>query len=142
MPTYEDFADLFEACGGTGKKMILSAVSDAKNADGSLHKGIYWCECGQETFDDIKVPGVLFVDDSGNALFFPAAGEGYQRFVTSEGYHGSYWSSNLVSDNGTGEYGTGSALFLDINEDDSKKCVFIDHTSTRYYGLSIRPVSD
>lgn len=56
----------FEACGGAGKVIPPSEVPGAINEDGSLKKGIYRCEYDQHTFDYIKVPGMLFVDGSGN----------------------------------------------------------------------------
>lgn len=142
MPTSEDFVALYEACGGTGKEVTPSVVSGARNADGSLNKGIYWCEYGQSTVDYIKVPGVLFVDGSGNALFFPAAGDGYLKLLLSKGKKGCYWSSSLVSDKGTDEYGTGSALFMDFSDELDVKKVSPKRSCTRFYGQSIRPVSD
>ena len=109
MPTSADFVALFEACGGAGKVIPPSEVPGAINEDGSLKKGIYRCEYDQHTFDYIKVPGMLFVDGSGN-----------------------YWSSEL--------YGSQKdyALFMFLDHEN----VAPQFSSNRFFGLSIRPVSD
>ena len=68
---------------------------------------------------------------NGNSIFLPAAGYRSGGRLINDGYDGSYWSSSLVTDGpsrawdllfGTGNYGMA--------------------TRFRYYGQSVRPVTE
>ena len=68
---------------------------------------------------------------SGDSIFLPAAGFRGDSNLYSLGSYGSYWSSSLF------ELGSYGALGVDFNADSQG-----EYRSDRYYGLSIRPVSN
>ena len=69
-------------------------------------------------------------DKSSALLFFPAAGYGDEISLHHAGTYGNYWSSTLYSSTDAYCLNVGSS---DINPHDSYY---------RYYGFSVRPVSD
>lgn len=121
MPTYQEFKDLYDACGGTIEPKTGGSTS-------TTEKGIYWCT----SYDGVA--GLLFCDGT-NRVFFPAAGMGSRTNLPGAGTIGIYWSSSLKTDNT--EYAWylyfGSGLVSLEN-----LIVYL----TRSFGLSVRPVSD
>ena len=75
--------------------------------------------------------GYSVVGPNGNSIFFPASGYRYGVLLNNAGERGYYWTA--IPDNGN----TRGAYALAI---DSKQCDF--HWGCRYYGHSVRPVSD
>lgn len=72
-------------------------------------------------------------DDKSNALlFFPAAGRGGDGDLRGAGSTGRYWSSTLYSDD------TGTAYYLNF----ISGFVYPQYCYYRYYGFSVRPLSD
>ncbi|MCQ2149773.1 MAG: hypothetical protein MJY45_05430, partial [Bacteroidales bacterium] len=65
-------------------------------------------------------------------LFFPAAGDGYGSSLDAAGTHGYYWSSTL------GTVYVDSAYYLYFDSAN----VYPSYYRYRYYGRSVRPVSD
>ncbi len=67
---------------------------------------------------------------NGNSIFFPAAG--YRDFdsLRTVGSYGCYWSSSLYTDFPIDAY------FVEFDSDDVSRGVY------RYYGFSVRPVSE
>ena len=117
MPTSQEFEDLADACGGS------SNYNTSKNPgkDTNVGEGIYWCT----NYDGVA--GCLFCDGT-NKLFFPAAGNSYGTSRTNVG-KGYYWSSTWSS--------ADSAYRLYFYSGS-----FGQAGSGRYYGMSVRPVSD
>ena len=77
------------------------------------------------------VNGYTVTGPNGNSIFLPAAGYRYGTGVYNRGSHGYYWSSSLDSDDGN--YACG--LYFGSG--------FYDwYFNNRYYGLSVRPVSE
>ena len=66
-------------------------------------------------------------------LFFPAAGKGNNTSLSYAGSYGGYWSSSLNTDDTDGAYG----LYFSSNG-----FVYPQSYDDRYYGFSVRPVSD
>ena len=69
---------------------------------------------------------------AGISVFFPAAGYGSNTSLSNAGSYGTYWSSSLDAGD------TDLACLLSFYSDD----VTPQNRSTRYYGFSVRPVSD
>ena len=121
MPTKEDFQDLYDACiDGSYDK-----TTDPSGASASVEKGVYWCT----SYDGVA--GCLFCDGT-NRLFFPAAGYGYNTYLSYAGSYGYYWSSSLYTDD------TDDAYRLSFGSGG----VNPQYSRSRYYGFSVRPVSD
>lgn len=118
MPTSQEFIDLCDACGGTSNFKSNGNTS-------TTEKGIYWCA----NYDGVA--GVLFCDGT-NRVFFPAAGYGVDKGLSYAGIGGNYWSSSLDTGN------TGKAYRLLF------RSTYVDrpYSNDRYYGFSVRPVSD
>ena len=121
MPTSADFKDLYDACGGK----YNTSKNPGKST--SVVKGIYWCT----NYDGVA--GCLFCDGT-NKLFFPAAGFGSGTSLNNAGSGGTYWSSSLYTDFTDNAY---TLSFSSNNVNPQSKDV-----SLRYYGYSVRPVSD
>lgn len=127
IPMREDFAKLYDACGGA-KTPITDVPENITKG------GIYWIEAGK-TIDGSKygVSGILCVAtaDRTQRVFFPAAGNVQSVSRTSEGTLCSYWSSSLNTQDKQYAY-----------------CLYVDNTKVqtnilkRLFGLVIRPVSD
>ena len=81
-----------------------------------------------------NVYGILCTDktDSSKTLFFPAAGDCNYSRVEDVGNYGYYWSSSLLTNSRQNAY------FLYFYSDSA----FWDGSSSRYYGLAVRPVAD
>ena len=68
---------------------------------------------------------------NGNSIFLPAAGYHYSTGLGYAGSRGYYWSSSLLTDDPYGAYGL---YFYSSNVSRSG--------SSRYYGRSVRPVTE
>ena len=96
---------------------------------GKVKKGKYWLSATQVLLSTYTVAGLLY-SDGANELFFPAAGLGTNSKRNSPGAAGYYCSSTINS-------------FADFNA-----CYFSSASVqplsiySRYYGFSVRPVSD
>ncbi len=124
MPTKEDFKDLYDACGGSYDKETYKSPQTC--GETTLFKlGVYWCA----SYDGVA--GCLFCDGT-NKLFFPATGVGFKTNLNNAGSYGYYWSSSL---SGT----TTNAFYLNCGGENK---VEPQKQSYRYYGGSVRPVSD
>ena len=95
------------------------------NSTENFTKGVYVCG----NYDGAR--GCLFVDGSGNKLFFPAAGYGDNNSLTSIG-NGYYWSRILYPNNPSDK-----AYSLIFSPD-----VYPGIEDDRYHGFPVRPVSD
>ena len=97
--------------------------------------GIYWLS-RRQTIEPAYtgVDGVLFVSasDISKRVFFPASGSVYDTSLGSGGPYGLYWSSSLYTSN------TNLAYILYFDSSD----VFPSYYDYRYYGFTVRPVSD
>ena len=126
MPTSQEFKDLADACGGSDSYDSETYESPATCGEATtFSQGIYWCD----SYDGVA--GCLFCDGT-NKLFFPAAGDGFGTDLSDAGSSGYYWSSSLNTGN------TDAAFSLSF---DSIVLNPLDNY-TRYYGFSVRPVSD
>lgn len=122
MPTDDEFKALYEACGKTG----ISCSPTSGGSASTTAQGIYWCSSYN------GVAGLLFIaENNGPHLFFPAAGDGYGKTLQDTGTGGYYWSSSLYTSNTKAYY-----LGFYTNT------VRWQNTSYRYYGFSVRPVSN
>lgn len=118
MPTKEEFKDLYDACGCTGTPET-GGSKDTKN------KGVYWCT----SYDGVA--GLLFIaENNGPHLFFPAAGYSHDASRSDASTSGLYWSSTW--------YSADSAYYLRFTSSD----VYPQNHNYRYFGRSVRPVSD
>jgi len=95
---------------------------------------VLWTKCTwtwTTNYNGTGVMGRIVTATNGNSIFLPAAGvrEGTDLYFVGSG--GRYWSSSLSTDNPDGAWYVyfGSGV------------VFVDDAG-RYYGLSIRPVSE
>ena len=131
MPTQADFTALANACndGGytTGTITLDASHKNISTAVGVTAKGIYYCN-NYEDGDGIK--GLLFHDGI-NKLFFPAAGYSDGTSRSYGGSYGRYWSSTLSSSS-TNAYD----LYFNVSN------VYPQTYNNRYFGISVRPVSD
>ncbi len=91
-----------------------------------LRNNCTWTWTTQNGVNGYKVTG-----PNGNSIFLPAAGLRYGTDLYYSGSHGLFWSSSLYE--GYGD----SAYYLYF---DSSDCGW--SYNNRYYGLSVRPVSD
>ena len=87
--------------------------------------------CTWEWTSENAVNGYLVTGPSGNSIFLPAAGWRYGMALSYEGSNGRYWSSTpYISDTYNAYYLHFHSSRHDMSE------------SNRYYGRSVRPVSD
>lgn len=133
MHTFEEMRSLYDACGGT--KNTINIIGNSQNGSITLSKGgIYWIEKGL-TVDGTtyQVAGALFVATADTRLrvFFPAAGNIKGKARQSAGTLATYWSSSLGSD----KQQNASELYINTTG-------IYHHIIERYYGFTIRPVSD
>ena len=77
------------------------------------------------------VNGYIVTASNGNSIFLPAAGDRYDTSLCDAGSDGYYWSSSLYTDNPF------IAWYVYFYSDD----VFRNYYY-RYYGFSVRPVSE
>lgn len=75
--------------------------------------------------------GYKVVGPNGNSIFFPAAGYRNGANLYDRGSYGYYWSSSLYGDNDSGAY----SLYFGGG-------IYRWYYSLRYYGRSVRPVSE
>ena len=127
MPKSAEFTTLYNACGGTGTYLLLTALGSADPG-----KGIYWVSAEQSYIKEYTgVAGLLFCDDNGNKLFIPAAGSGSDDSLGNVG-SGLYLSSSLYSSNPS------YACFLNFISVMVKPQV----GDSRKFGRPVRPLSD
>ena len=127
MPTKEEFAALYEACGGSGTSWT-GTISDAISLAGTVQsKGVYWCT------DVDGVAGALFSDGS-NQVFFPAAGTFSGTALSNTGGTSNhyYQSSSLYTAS------TKNACNLRFSSSDN--IISASNCNDRYNGHSVRPV--
>ena len=125
MPTAQEFQDLYDACVNGSYDTSTYASTACGESTTISSKGVYWCGNYE------GVAGCLFYDGT-NKLFFPAAGFGNGTGLDDAGSGGGYWSGSL----GTGV--TDDAYYLDFGSGG----VSPQDDDYRYYGFSVRPVSD
>ena len=71
---------------------------------------------------------------NGNSIFLPAAGCWYTDYLGSVGFLGCYWSSSITKESIAGSCSAGCVWTTSD---------YVDLANTlRYYGMSIRPVSE
>lgn len=88
-------------------------------------------ECDWEWTTDHDINGFRITGPNGNSIFLPAAGYMNGTLLDYAGDNGLYWGSTPFESNPIYSYGLG---FLS-----SYQGYGIDH---RYYGYSIRPVTE
>ena len=76
--------------------------------------------------------GRMVTARNGNSIFLPAAGYQGDSSLFGSGTYGSYWSSSLYSDD------SGTACSVYFGPDSFFRNTYLG----RYYGFSVRPVSD
>lgn len=90
-------------------------------------------ECTSEWTTFNGVDGIMFTSrKNGNSVFFPAAGHRYEGILEYAGSDGSYWPSTLTTDYPCFSY---YVYFCEYY-------VTRYHYGERYYGRSVRPVSE
>ena len=136
MPTKDEFIALDKACGGTGENnQSMTAITASHIDNGKVKKGRYWLEASQtvlsgiDELKNITAAGMLYSDGE-NYLFFPAAGGSSSDSRSNGGSRGDYWSSTWFSSD--------HAYLLSFNSSN----VYPQGDYGRYYGRSVRPVSD
>ena len=113
-----EFQKLYDAC----RKGSYDKTTNPSGASASVGKGVYWCT----NYDGVA--GCLFCDGT-NRLFFPAAGNSSSGSRSPGGSGGSYWSSTWGSSDFAYSLGfDGGSVGQGF--------------SYRYFGFSVRPVSD
>ena len=91
-----------------------------------------WCDGSTEKYNDTDVKGWKIVKNSNsNTLFLPAAGLRPDTDLHNAGSAGHYWSSSLDGD------WSDFAWNVRIGSGDA-----ISSSAHRYYGLSVRPVTE
>ena len=88
-------------------------------------------ECDWELTSLDGMLGCKVTGPNGNSIFLPAAGDRYGSSLAYVGEHGAFWSSSPYESGAQGAYALGF---------DSDGC-YVGWCS-RYYGGSVRPVSD
>ena len=82
-------------------------------------------------YNGTGVKGRIVTATNGNSIFLPAAGYRDDTGLSSVGSYGSYWSSSLRTVSPDYAWNVG------FNSDDVGRYV-----GNRYYGRSVRPVSE
>ena len=103
-----------------------------------------WTYTTQENSKGVDTNGYLVTGSNGNSIFLPEAGE-YVDTNLVEGYGGFYWSSSSdyyyyyseAGDNNLEHFGKNACLLVILS---SK--YYLTTGFYRYFGLSVRPVSD
>ncbi len=92
-----------------------------------------WCDGSTEKYNDTDVKGWKIVKNSNsNTLFLPAAGCWFDTNLSYAGSDGCYWSSSLH------ESYSGIAWLMFFYSGDAN----IDYDDFRYFGQSVRPVTE
>ncbi|MDO5321359.1 MAG: hypothetical protein Q4F39_03130 [Bacteroidia bacterium] len=139
MPTSQEFIELCAACfvewDATNKGLLFYAPKDAADKgllklSESSWKQITETATSYETTAKTATVGTYTATDA--LLFFPAAGGGFNGTLSSAGTYGYYWSGTLGSVNADGAY--------DLRFDGGS--VDPQCSSVRYFGFSVRPLSD
>lgn len=123
MPTAQEFQDLYDACVNGSYDTSRYASTLCGESTPIPSKGVYWCG----NYDGVA--GCLFYDGI-NKLFFPAVGYGGGSSLSEAGSIGDYWSSTWFS--------SSEAYYLRFNGGDVRP----KRNYNRYFGRSVRPVSD
>lgn len=147
-----DWSNYFDTMGGTtftkynissGGKKVLELEDDAAN---KLWGGTWRIPTDEEwtwlrenctwtlktTKDGYAVNGMLVTSNiTGNSIFLPAAGSRYGTDLSNDGSYGYYWSSSLS----VSAAGYAMAVYFYSRGEYSRRL-------DRYYGLSVRPVSN
>ena len=123
----DDFTALANACKNGGYSSGNFSPTEIKTSiEAVTSKGVYWIT-NYESGDNKT--GLVFHDGT-NKLFFPAAGRSYSDSRSDGGDSGYYWSSTWNS----------SSVAYDLFFGSSD--VYPQDIYLRYYGFSVRPVSD
>lgn len=77
------------------------------------------------------VNGYFVIGPNMNAIFLPASGYHYDARTGNVGHIGYYWSSSVDT------HSSGYAWYVFFNSDDTYR-----YCNSRYYGLSVRAVTD
>lgn len=120
-----DFTALAKAADEGYTSSTLSYTETIITGDAPSNQGVYY-------YNVSGTVGVYFVDNSSNKLFFPAAGGGNGTSLNGAGSIGRYWSSSLYTSLPNYAY----YLFI------GSSYVGPQYYDLRYYGRSVRPVSD
>ena len=129
MPTKQDFTDLANDCRTEGYSSDYFSPTETKESFEAVDtKGVYWIT-NYNSGDNIT--GLVFYNGT-NKLFFPAAGYGDGTGLSGAGSYGYYWSSTL--------YPSYPNLAYDLYFHSGE--VGPQARDDRYYGFSVRPVSD
>ena len=131
-PTKADFEALAMACSGSSANNQTPISLINKITSG----GIYWLTATQTYEPEYTgVAGLLFVDknDIDNRVFVPAAGGVYDTSLSNGGTNGYYWSSSLYTSDANNAY---YLYFYSSTVSPSY------NYCGRYYGFTVRPVSD
>ena len=138
MPTSAEFVNLCAECfvewDGTNKGLWFYAPKDADDK-GLLKLASSWkqiTETATSYGSTTKTATVGTYTATDALLFFPAAGFGYDGYLSGAGTNSYYWSSTLRSGN------TDYAYRLYFRSGD----VYPQDYYYRYYGFSVRPLSD
>ena len=130
-PTMAEYEALAVACSGRSANNQIHVNLTSTITEG----GIYWLSSTQTIEPAYTgVAGLLFVSkaDISKRVFFPASGYVLDSILDYGGTFGSYWSSTLNTSN------TKYAYYLRLDP------FFVNPSDgvSRYYGFTVRPVSD
>ncbi len=130
-PTKAEFEALAKACSGSDGNGQAPVELTSTITSG----GIYWLSSTQTIESAYTgVAGLLFVSasDISKRVFFPASGFAYDTRIYSGSTRGFYWSSSLNASDASNAY----FLFF------YSSYVNPSNLNDRYYGKTVRPVSD
>ncbi len=131
-PTKEEYEALAAACSGSSAEVQTPVTLINTITEG----GIYWLSSTQTIESAYTgVAGLLFVSasDISKRVFFPASGYVYDTSLSYGGMYGNYWSSSRNTSR------TDSACYLEFDS----SCVRPPYSyGQRFYGMTVRPVSD
>ena len=85
-----------------------------------------------ESYNGTGVKGRIVTASNGNSIFLPAAGRRLETFIYYAGGYGNYWSSSVYTGNPI------YAWYVYFHSGNVGR----DYYFYRYYGLSVRPVSE
>ena len=127
-------------CGPLDNKTVLDPEDDVAHiklgGGWRLPTDAEWTElrtkCTWTWAKENGVFGRMVTARNGNSIFLPAAGYQGDSSLFGSGTYGSYWSSSLYSDD------SGTACSVYFGPDSFFRNTYLG----RYYGFSVRPVSD